>query len=177
VSEHGQILPLLSGLCAPERAARAVRSLVEDPDLARTTIYFTHYLFEAYRQIGRGDRIAARMGLWHDLESAGMTTTPESPEPTRSDCHPWGAHPLFHLAATVAGIRPAAFGFARMAVCPAPGFGLQRMAVRIPHPRGQVALEIKRCGACWQGELATPVPAATPSGEVPAGTHSVEWPA
>jgi hypothetical protein len=84
---------------------------------------------------------------------------------------------LFHLAATVAGIRPAAFGFARVAVCPAPGFGLQRMAVRIPHPRGQVALEIKRCGACWQGELATPVPAATPSGEVPAGTHSVEWPA
>ena len=177
VSEHGQILPLLSGLCTPERAARVARSLVEDPDLARTTIYFTHYLFEAYRQIGRGDRIAARMGLWHDLASAGMTTTPETPEPTRSDCHPWGAHPLFHLAATVAGIRPAEFGFARVAVCPAPGFGLQRMAVSIPHPLGQVALEIERRGACWQGQFVTPVPATTPAGDVPAGTHAVDWPA
>jgi hypothetical protein len=177
VSEHGQILPLLSGLCDPERAARAARSLAEDADLARTTLYFTHYLFEAYRQIGRGDRIAARLGLWHGLESAGMTTTPEMPEPTRSDCHPWGAHPLFHLAATVAGIRPAAFGFARAAVCPVPGFGLERLVASIPHPLGRVALDLKRRGGCWRGQLDVPVPAATPSGEVPAGAHAVEWPA
>jgi hypothetical protein len=84
---------------------------------------------------------------------------------------------LFHLAATVAGIRPAAFGFARVAVCPATGFGLKRMAAAIPHPLGRVALEIERRGASWRGQLEVPVPAATPSGEVPAGTHSVEWPA
>jgi hypothetical protein len=51
------------------------------------------------------------------------------------------------------------------------------MAAAIPHPLGRVALEIERRGASWCGQLEVPVPAATPSGEVPAGTHSVEWPA
>ena len=33
---------------------------------------------------------------------------------TRSDCHAWGAHPVFHFYATVLGIRPAAPGFRRV---------------------------------------------------------------
>ena len=177
VSEHGQILPLLSGLCDGDRAGRTAQSLTADPDLARTTIYFTHYLFEAYRQLGRGDLLARRLGLWHDLANAGLTTTPETPEPTRSDCHPWGAHPLFHFAATVAGLRPAAPGFSRAEVQPLPRFGLQRLAAGVPHPRGRLTVDLVRHGSCWLGHLETPVPADTPAGLAPAGRHAVEWPA
>jgi hypothetical protein len=177
VSEHGQILPLLSGLCDEDRARRAARSLTGDTDLARTTIYFTHYLFEAYRLLGEGELLAARLGLWHDLQAAGLTTTPETPEPTRSDCHPWGAHPLFHLAATVAGMRPAAAGFTRAAVFPLPGFGLRRLSACMPHPRGRLTVGLVRHGTAWRGHLDTPVPAVTPTGDLPPGRHAVEWPA
>lgn len=177
VSEHGQILPLLSGLCDPELAGRTGHSLMEDPDLARTTIYFTHYLFEAYRLLGRGDRLAARLALWHDLPARGLTTTPEMPEPTRSDCHPWGTHPMFHMAATLTGLRPASIGFSRVSVAPIPKFGLRRITADLPHPRGRLAVALERSGACWRGQLETPVPAQTPTGDLPPGIHKVEWPA
>ncbi len=174
-SEHGQILPLLSGLLDQEQARRTAASLASDSDLARTTIYFTHYLFEAYRQIGRADLLFDRLGLWFDLEARGLTTTPESPEPTRSDCHPWGAHPLFHLSATVAGIRPASLGFAIAEILPQPG-PLRQIHARIPHPAGFIQLDLERSGTdLWQGQVSAPVPMLTPGGRLAAGQHTVRW--
>jgi hypothetical protein len=173
--EHGQVLALLSGLTDADRSRRTGESLARDADLARTTIYFTHYLFEAYRLLGRADLLLRRMGLWFDLEKIGLLTTPECPEPTRSDCHPWGAHPLYHMAASLAGIRPAAYGFAAIEVRPQPG-PLRRVAAKVPHPAGAIVLEIARCDdGFWRGRLAAPVPARTPAGDLPPGRHAVEW--
>ena len=71
----------------------------------------------------RGD--CDRMELWFNLIEQGFKTTPEAPEPTRSDCHGWGAHPLYHDFASLLGIdgknrRPAAFGFERVEIAPIP---------------------------------------------------------
>ena len=174
-SEHGQIFPLLSGLLEGEQARRTAASLAHDDDLVRATIYFTHYLFEAYRQMGRADLLFSRLGLWFGLEESGLVTTPECPEPTRADCQPWSAHPLYHLAATVAGIRPAAYGFARAEVLPQPG-PLRRLNARVPHPAGAIVLEIEhRADSFWHGRLTTPVPTRTPSGDLAPGEHPVRW--
>ena len=68
-------------------------------------------MFETYAQLGRIDALFERLSLWFELPAQGFTTTPEMPEPTRSDCHAWGAHPLYHMFASLLGIRPAAPGF------------------------------------------------------------------
>jgi hypothetical protein len=167
VSEHAQILALLAGVAEPRRS-RVAGALAGDADLTRTTIYFTHYLFEAFRLIGRGDLLWQRLGLWFDLPAQGFTTTPEQPEPSRSDCHPWGTHPLYHTVATVAGLRPTAPGFASAALEPLDGIPLCRLELTVPHPAGRITAALRRAAATdpWQGTLTVPadVRATAPEG-------------
>ena len=140
-SEHAQCLAVLTGLLSEERRAQVERGLFEAPDLARTTIYFSHYLFEACRVLGRMDKFFARLEDWNTLVHNGLKTTIESPEPTRSDCHAWGAHPLFHFFASVAGVRPTAPGFKRFQFAPQLGT-LGHIEGELPHPQGTISFRV-----------------------------------
>jgi hypothetical protein len=153
-SEHTQCLALLSGALEGEQFRRTGQNLLGDPDLTRTTIYFNHYLFETYYLLNQPDAFFTRLGLWFDLPSQGFKTTPEQPEPTRSDCHGWGAHPLYHFFASLLGIRPASFGFERVAIAPMPG-RLSSLSGVMVHPRGQIeaALEFEAGRVCGRVTL------------------------
>lgn len=142
-SEHAQCLALLSGRVDPAKRERVASSLFSDPDLSRTTIYFTHYLFEVCRLTGRMDVLFERLGLWFDLPNNGFVTCYELPEPTRSDCHAWGAHPVFHYFATILGIRPTAPALSRVEVRPQLG-PLTSAKGRMVHPRGTISVEVRR---------------------------------
>jgi hypothetical protein len=88
----------------------------------------------------------------------------------RSDCHPWGAHPLYHIVATLAGLRPAARGFSAVELAPLVNIPLRRLALTVPHPRGELVLDLHRpaCDAAWQGTLRLPagITAVAPPGIV-----------
>jgi alpha-L-rhamnosidase len=130
-SEHANSLALLAG--AKNGEAGLLRSL-ETPQASQATVYFSHYLFEALGQIGRVDVLRDRLSLWTGLREEGLRTVIEQPEPTRSDCHAWGAHPIFHLFATVLGVRPAAPGMAEITVNPQlGGLGWAEGTLRTPH--------------------------------------------
>ena len=154
-SEHTQCLALLSGRLDPLRRARVAEGLLHDPDLERTTIYFTHYLFEAYREIGRIDALLERMGLWFDLERLGFKTTVEMPEPSRSDCHAWGAHPLYHYFASILGIRPASLGFRTVEIRPQLG-PLSNASGRLVHPQGELAVDFRVEDGALHGSVSLP---------------------
>lgn len=117
-SEHANTLALLTGRLEDERSAQVERVLENPEGIASCSIYFSHYVFEAYAQLGRGDLMEKRLEFWYDLVGQGFKTTPEHHEPTRSDCHAWGAHPLYHLSASVLGVRPIAPGGSRVKVAP-----------------------------------------------------------
>lgn len=142
-SEHTQCLAILSGCLDPQRQRRTFETLTQPHQLAQTTIYFSHYLFEALRQGGRADLILRRLDDWHALVQNGLKTTIESPEPTRSDCHAWGAHPVYHLFASVLGVRPSAPGFQQVLVQPQLG-SLSFAEGRMVHPRGEVEVRCER---------------------------------
>jgi len=154
-SEHSQCLALLGGLVSGERAAKVQVGLLADDDLARTTIYFTHYLFETYRQIGRIDRLFDRLPLWFDHKTNGLRTTIEMPEPTRSDCHAWGAHPIYHYFASILGIRPASAGFKTVDIHPQLG-PLTWAKGSMPHPRGTIGVDLKQDGGKLTGTVDLP---------------------
>ena len=94
--------------------------------------------------------------LWFTLKPLGLRTVLEQPEPSRSDCHAWGSHPMYHAIASVAGIRPAAPGFASVLIEPLPG-PLRRLRCEVPHPSGgAVSLDIALENGHWIGAAETP---------------------
>lgn len=154
-SEHAQCLAILTGLMPEDTAARIADGLLHHPGLARTTIYFMHYLFEALYRLGNTDRIIERLSLWFDLESLGVKATVEAPEPSRSDCHGWGAHPLYHYYASVLGIRPAGQGFHRIRIAPQLG-RLAWAEGTLPHPAGDLRVRVQKDGAGVKAEVVLP---------------------
>lgn len=163
-SEHAQCLAVLAGAehgpAALERALTADR-LGPDrrgpdrsgPDRpARTSVYFDHYLFEALGRIGRTDLLHDRLDLWFGLLDQGLRTVIEQPEPTRSDCHAWGAHPIFHLYATLLGVRPTAPGMATVSITPQLG-RLTRADGTLQTPHGPLRVSVD--GATVNTDLPT----------------------
>jgi hypothetical protein len=123
-----------------------MQRVLADSSLAQATYYFRFYLFEALREAGLADGYLRQLEPWREMLAMGLTTTPEEPEPTRSDSHAWSAHPNHGLLATVLGVRPAAPGFRRVRIAPALG-QLQRASGRVPHPRGDIDVAVTRTGA------------------------------
>jgi alpha-L-rhamnosidase len=117
-SEHTQCLALLSGALNDSKFVRITKQLHECKELIRTSIFFTHYYFETCRVTKRTDKLYERLAEWKRLDEEGLMTTPEHWGSTRSDCHAWGAHPLFHYYTTILGIRPTEFEFERVAIEP-----------------------------------------------------------
>lgn len=155
-SEHVQALAILTDTLDGPRRQRMIHGLLNDPDIQRTTIYFSHYLFEALQVIGETGRIYERLSLWLDLPDQGFRTTLESPEPSRSDCHAWGAHPIYHLYATFLGLRPAEPGFRSVRIAPRPG-PLTRLRGALPHPSGQmIEFDLRIEGDALRGAVTLP---------------------
>ena len=155
-SEHSQCLALLSDILPPEKESRVLKGLLEDADLARTTVYFSHYLFDVLMKYGRSDLFLKRLDLWRGYVKTGLKTPLESPgERARSDCHAWGSHPIYHLLTGVAGIMPAADGFAAVRVAPQPA-GLKWIKAAMPTPRGMVSLDLRFDGGKASGTVAIP---------------------
>ena len=154
-SEHAQCLALLTDTLTGDQAKRCFDQLLSAPDLKRTTIYFSFYLMETWQKFGRGDLIIERMNFWKDLVRQGLKTPVEMPGNTRSDCHAWGSHPLFHLQASVAGVRPASPGFRTVRIAPEPG-DLPKIVSRIPHPDGFIALDLAFEGKHCHGSVELP---------------------
>jgi hypothetical protein len=154
-SEHGQCLAILSGQLDSAMQERALKALLEAPDLSRATIYFSHYVLEVLAHLGNSEAFFARLEPWFELEHLGFKTTPEMPEPTRSDCHAWGAHPLYHFAASILGVRPASPGFETVRIAPLLG-ALDSASGTIPHPRGEISVHWKRENGELRGQISLP---------------------
>jgi alpha-L-rhamnosidase len=154
-SEHTNTLALLGDSVPESNWADTIDGLLNRDDLTRATIYFVHYLFELFGKLELPDRLIDRMGLWFKLHDLGFKTTIEAPEPSRSDCHAWGAHPLFHYVATLAGIRPTAAGFSKVRVKPLLG-KLQRVNANMTTPRGLIRVDLHRSDHHLRGSIVLP---------------------
>ena len=154
-SEHAQCLAILADALPPDMAKRAFEGLVSSDDLARCTVYFSHYLFEAYFKFGRGDLFLKKLDLWRGFVKQGLKTPLEAPGDARSDCHAWGAHPIYHFGTGLAGMRPASAGFGSVEIAPCPG-GLKRIEASVPTPRGAVSVDLRFDGDAVRGTVTVP---------------------
>jgi len=140
--EHTQCLAVLAGVPSKNQIKKIAENIFDD-DVSKTTIYFSHYLFETLPLIGRMDKFIEKIDFWRQLDNFGFFTLPEAPNPSRSDCHAWGAHPIFHFYTKILGVNPAAPGFKKVIIKPFL-LGLNEISGKIPHPKGEIAVSIKK---------------------------------
>jgi hypothetical protein len=141
---------------------------LEAEEAARCTYYFDFYKLEAIQP----DDYLAWMKPWEEMLALGLTTFAENPEPTRSDCHAWSAHPVIGFFRHVAGIRSGSPGWRDVTVRPRPG-SLRKFEARVDHMDGEIVV------AYEDGRLKveSPVPVEIiwreQTAKLEAGTHSV----
>ncbi|MEJ5169412.1 MAG: family 78 glycoside hydrolase catalytic domain [Fimbriimonadales bacterium] len=117
---------------------------------ARCTYFYTFYKHQAMGPADYMDAIAD----WVGMVENGMTTCPENPGHTRSDCHAWSAHPVVGFLQWVAGVTSEAVGWERARIEPHPG-SLRSFDARVAHPKGDLEVRLKE----GRLEVVTPVPA------------------
>src|SRR5205085_3227101 len=144
-SQHANILAVLLDVIPATEQPAVMKTVLGDSTLTQCSYYFRYYLFRAMTKAGLGDEYLNQLGPWREMLKLGLTTWAETPEPARSDCHAWSAHPNIDLLATVAGIEPAAPGFRKIVIRPHLG-ALKRVSARMPHPQGDITLTLTRAG-------------------------------
>ena len=127
----------------------------EIPPLTAATYYFRFYLARALEHAGMGDEYLHLLGPWKNMQSLGLSTWAESPEPSRSDSHAWSAHPNYDLLTIVAGIHPKPPGFASVLIEPHLG-NLHEVKAAMPIPQGMVEVEFNRTAAGVTADVTLP---------------------
>lgn len=155
-SQQTNTLAVLAGVLSGADSRRLVERILVDSTLVQASYYFQFYTLEALRLVALGDRYVEQLSPWRQMLAMGFTTTPEAPEPSRSDSHAWSAHPNYGLLATVLGVRAAAPGFRAVLIEPHLG-SLTRAEGRVPHPRGDIDVSLTRVPSGLRAEVTLPL--------------------
>jgi hypothetical protein len=150
-SQHMNVFAVLYDIATTEEAPAILQKIVsgngiDAPEgMYESTYYFAWYLVRAFEHAGQAERYVDLLKSWRDLLALNYTTWPESREQPRSDTHAWSAHPTADLLGIVAGIRPAAPGYAKLRVAPVLG-SLTSLDATAATPRGPVKVSYRVAG-------------------------------
>lgn len=161
-SQQMNALAVLYGLVPEDQGRKLLERIVEPgkgidapAGMYQSSYYFSWYLVRAFKQAGLGNRYHDLIQTWRDLLKLNYTTWPEERGHTRSDTHAWSAHPTADLLGIVAGIQPAAQGYAKVRVKPALGHLTSLEAVAAT-PRGPVRVSYKISGGLMIADVECP---------------------
>ncbi|MFL6734011.1 MAG: alpha-L-rhamnosidase C-terminal domain-containing protein [Sphingomicrobium sp.] len=154
-SQQTNALAILSGAIPQGERKALMDHVLADKSLTQASYYFRFYLHEALAEAGLGDRYLDQLGPWQEMLRLGLTTTAETPEPSRSDSHAWSAHPNYHFLALVLGIQPVEPGFRTVIIAPALGH-MKRASGHMPTPAGDLAVQFTRDGTGVVGIIDLP---------------------
>ncbi|MDR2811100.1 MAG: alpha-L-rhamnosidase N-terminal domain-containing protein [Tannerellaceae bacterium] len=138
-SQHVNSLVVLAGILTKEEAAQVMGKTLSSQDIAQATIYFRYYVHQAMNKAGLGDALLDNLQIWRDQMALGLTTWAEMPEPSRSDCHAWGASPNIEFYRILLGIESHAPGFKKIRIAPSLG-ELKTVSGAMPHPAGNISV-------------------------------------
>jgi len=177
-SVHAQVMAILAGAVSPARGAQLLKRSLDQPHITQPgTLYFRHYVIEAFKAANLAQKFYDLLPVWSNiLTKFGMNTLPESDKTPRSDCHAWGAAPAFQLLQIGLGISPdpAAPAFTRARFAPHLG-PLQHLAGTIHTPHGPIHVSLQRHGQYIQAKINSPVPIRVGARTFKAGTHDLRF--
>jgi alpha-L-rhamnosidase len=145
-SQHANALAVLTDVIPQKDQAQLMQKIfLEIPGMAHASYFFQFYITRALDRAGLGDFYLRTLDPWRHMLEQGLTTTPEYPDPSRSDTHAWSAHPAYDLPTMIAGIRPGSSGFATVRIEPHLG-DLEWVDASMPHPAGMIRVSYRRTG-------------------------------
>ena len=141
-SQHVNSLAVLAHIVTGKDAADVMTRTLNDKSLIQATIYFSFYVHWAMKEAGLGDQYIDNLKIWRDQMALGLTTWAEMPEPTRSDCHAWGASPNINFYRIILGINSAEPGFKKVMISPSL-CSLKDVSGTMPSPAGDISASYK----------------------------------
>ena len=153
-SEHAEALKQLHLMMFDREPDPWPTEALAKANAAKCTYYFSYYKHLA--MFGREDTpfdYMKELAPWKEMIENGLSTFAENPEPVRSDCHAWSAHPILGFFQIVAGVTSIAPGWKKARIDPRPG-SLKRFDARIAHPDGELRVLFEN----GKLEIDSPVP-------------------
>lgn len=120
-SQHAQVYAVLTGLAVGEKGRDILARALDRKGIALCSFTWQFFLFRALERCGAYELTQRQWELWKSLLPNGLTTIPEVPDGARSprsDCHAWGALPLYEFTRYFLGASPTAPGWNGITVAP-----------------------------------------------------------
>lgn len=136
-SQHAQVFGILTGTLDHETGRRVLLATLHDRRITQCSVAMCFYLYRALEQTALYQYTDRYWDIWRHMVRCNCTTCVEAEEYSRSECHAWGALALYELPSVVLGVRPAAPGYAKIAVKPVPGYLTHASGV-VRTPRGDI---------------------------------------
>ena len=139
-TQHAQIWAVLTGLAKGEKAAGIMLKAITEPDVLQCSFAMQFYLFRALDEAGLYHETEDLWQIWKDLLDLRLTTIFEAPAMPRSDCHAWGALPLYEFTTRFLGVRPSAAGWEEILIEPK-AFFIKEIQGKVHTPKGDVSVQ------------------------------------
>ncbi len=145
-SQHCQVFAVLADAVSPEQGRKNLElTLQETERFEQCSVAMCWYLFRALEKCGLYRYTDRLWDMWRQMPAQHLTTCPEDPLLSRSDCHGWGALALYELPAVILGVRPGKPGFEEIIVSPETE-NLDWAEGTVPTPKGDVSVSWRKDG-------------------------------
>jgi hypothetical protein len=142
-TQHAQVLAVLTGLAADPKALMG-KALAE-PGLHQCSFPWMFYFLRALERAGMYERASVFYDRLIHFVKLNATTIPERHYQTRSECHAWGAFPLYEFPHTLLGVQPGSPGWGEILIRPFFGIATD-CAGTVATPIGQVEVAWEQKG-------------------------------
>lgn len=139
-SVHAQVWAVLSETAGENKAKVILRTSLERKEIPQCSYAMSFFLFRALEAAGIYEDTENLWDMWKEMLRLKLTTTPEDPIQPRSDCHGWGALPLFEFTRNLLGVKPGLPGWEEIIIEPRT-LSLKDMKGKVITPKGIVEVE------------------------------------
>lgn len=117
-SQHVQIWSVLAEAVDQKHGQSLMNKTLESQELSKVSYCMSYFLFRALAKVGLYDKSFQLWDVWRQLVDLNLTTWVEDPVGQSSDCHGWGAVPLYEFPHEILGVQPGLPGFKRIRIAP-----------------------------------------------------------
>lgn len=141
-SQHAQIWAILSGLAKGEKAQAIMEKVITGKSMSICSFAWKFFLFRALEETGQYGATESQWEYWRYILKLNLTTIPETPVNPRSECHAWGALPLYEFTRKFLGVNPLVPGWEKIVIEPK-CFFVNDAKGEVITPKGIVQVEWK----------------------------------